>query len=107
MNNETGKRIGGGKIIGGVFRARAALGRLAPACAAALGLTAGGASAQTQPSKGVYRIPFENGTQVHVTNDHLKHSPPGRIDMSGREGGGEYKIVAAADGTVRFVEDSF
>ena len=64
-------------------------------------------AAQEEKSKGVYRIPFENGTEVHVTNDHLKHKPVGRIDMSGRGGDGEYKIVAAADGTVRFIEDSF
>src|SRR5215208_1568775 len=107
MTNETGTRTGGAKIIGGVFYACALLGRLAPACAAALCLTAGVASAQNQPSRGVYRIPFENGTQVHVTNDHLKHSPPGRIDMSGREGGGEYKIVAAADGRIKYIEDGF
>jgi hypothetical protein len=108
MNKETGKRIGGGKIDGGVFRARWTLGRLALACAAALCLTAGAASAQTQPSKGVYRIPYENGTNVKVTRDHTKHTPVGRLDMVGTgAAGGEYKIVAAADGTVRFIEDSF
>jgi len=58
------------------------------------------------PSKGVYRIPYSDGTQVKVTNDHIKHSPPGRIDMGG-SGGGTYKIVAAADGTVRHVVDGF
>jgi len=58
------------------------------------------------PSKGVYRIPYSNGTEVKVTNDHIKHDPPGRIDMGGR-GGGPYKIVAAADGTIRHVVDNF
>jgi hypothetical protein len=61
--------------------------------------------AQTK-SAGVYRIPFESGTAVHVTNDFLTHSPLGRIDMSGT-GGSNYKIVAAADGTVRYVVDNF
>jgi Peptidase family M23/Bacterial tandem repeat domain 1 len=58
------------------------------------------------PSQGVYRIPYANGTEVKVTNDHIDHSPIGRIDMHG-EGGDSYKIVAAADGTIKFIEDSF
>lgn len=57
-------------------------------------------------SKGVYRIPYADGTQVRVSNDHIDHRPVGRIDMGGR-GGGSYRIVAAADGTVRHVVDGF
>jgi hypothetical protein len=68
---------------------------------------AGRAAAQNEKSKGVYRIPYENSTTVKVTRDHTKHTPVGRLDMVGTGGGGEYKIVAAADGTVRFIEDSF
>lgn len=66
---------------------------------------AGGAQA-LEPSKGVYRIPFADGTKVRVGNDHIDHSPPGRIDMNGT-GGGTYRIVAAADGIVRKVVDGF
>ena len=69
-------------------------------------LAASGGVAQ-EKSKGVYRIPYADGTSVEVTNDHLKHSPPGRIDMHGEGGGKPYKIVAAADGTIRFIVDSF
>ncbi len=58
-------------------------------------------------SKGVYRVPFENGTSVKVVSDHLKHSPPGRIDMIGTGGSGAYKIVAAADGRIRYIVDNF
>ncbi|MDH5740154.1 MAG: peptidoglycan DD-metalloendopeptidase family protein [Nitrospira sp.] len=58
------------------------------------------------PSKGVYRIPYANGTEVKVTNDHLTHNPIGRIDMRG-VGDGPHKVVAAADGTIRFIEDGF
>jgi hypothetical protein len=60
-----------------------------------------------QPSAGVYRIPYTNGTDVRVSNDHLTHSPIGRIDMSGRNGDEPYRIVAAADGTIRFIVDNF
>lgn len=62
-------------------------------------------TAQTK-SKGVYRIPFGSGTTVKIVNDFNHHSPLGRIDMVGTDGS-NYKIVAAADGTVKFVEDSF
>jgi len=65
-----------------------------------------GPSLAIDPSQGVYRIPYADGTEIKVTNDHVKHSPPGRIDMGGR-GGGPYKIVAAADGVVRHVVDGF
>jgi hypothetical protein len=68
------------------------------------GLLAGNASA-IDFSRGVYRIPYANGTQVKVTRDHVQHGE-GRIDMAGR-GGGPYRIVAAADGTIRFIEDGF
>jgi len=72
------------------------------------GLWAGAALAQTQqPSRGVYRIPYANGTEVRVANDHLTHTPIGRIDMSGRGGDEPYRIVAGADGTIRFIVDNF
>ncbi|WP_088889381.1 peptidoglycan DD-metalloendopeptidase family protein [Leptolyngbya ohadii] len=57
-------------------------------------------------SRGVYRIPYDDGTEVRVGSDHNDHSPIGRIDMSGR-GSSTYKIVAAAGGWIRFIEDSF
>lgn len=62
-------------------------------------------AASVPHSQGFYSFPFEAGTTVHVTNDHLTHSPPNRIDMSGTSGG-PYHVVAAASGWVRFVEDS-
>lgn len=66
------------------------------------------ADAAAQPkSKGVYRIPYENGTTVKVTNDHKDHKPVGRIDMGGTGGGRPYKIVAAAAGYIRFIVDGF
>ncbi len=57
------------------------------------------------PSKGVYRLPYQNGTDVKVSRDHESHEPFGRIDMGGKGGSSPYKIVAAADGWVRYVVD--
>jgi len=74
--------------------------------ALAVSLISAGAFAQTPKSDGVYRIPYEDGTKVRVTNDAKDHSPVGRIDMGGREGS-TYRIVAAADGVIRFIEDGF
>src|SRR5262245_42598780 len=54
-------------------------------------------------SSGIYRIPFANGTEVEVTNDHFTHCPRGRIDMVGNNGS---SIVAAADGWIRHIEDN-
>ncbi|HEX8355477.1 MAG TPA: hypothetical protein VF611_21395, partial [Pyrinomonadaceae bacterium] len=78
-------------------------------CAAACAVTlcaAAGVAAQER-SRGVYRIPYDDGTSVVVGRDFNDHTPLGRIDMSGTGGNGEYRIVAAADGVVRFVVDNF
>src|SRR5215216_6097637 len=108
MTNKTDTLTGGAKSGGVRVAAVAPLKRIALVCAATLCATAGSVYAQTGKSSGVYRIPFVSGTQVHVTNDHTKHSPPGRIDMSGKgNASGEYKIVAAADGRIKYIEDSF
>lgn len=65
-------------------------------------------AAQAIPdSAGTYRIPYANGTGVRVTRDHADHTPVGRIDMVGRGGSEPYRIVAAADGTIRGIVDSF
>lgn len=58
-------------------------------------------------STNVYRIPYADGTKVRVSRDHLSHTPPGRIDMGGRDGTKPYRVVAAADGHIRFIVDSF
>lgn len=81
---------------------------LKPLAGAVSLLLASAAFAQTiTPSAGFYRIPYANGTEVRVSNDHLTHSPVGRIDMSGRSGSEPYRIVAAADGTIRAIVDNF
>jgi hypothetical protein len=77
------------------------------ACAIWLCAAAGLSAQALQESAGVYRIPYADGTEVRVTNDHVDHNPRGRIDMSGRGGKEPYRIVAAADGTIRFIVDNF
>ena len=64
------------------------------------------AQAGTLPvSKGRYRIPYANNTQVRANNDHTNHPASlNRIDVGGR-GGGPYTIVAAAPGWLRLIED--
>lgn len=59
-----------------------------------------------EKSKGVYRIPYADGTKVRVSRDHNTHTPKGRYDMGG-QGGGTYRIVAAADGRIRYIEDRY
>lgn len=69
---------------------------------------------QAQPlfhlSENIYRVPYANGTDVHITSDHLTHSPQGRYDMSGTGNGGScssnYPIVAAAEGIIRRIVDN-
>jgi Peptidase family M23/Bacterial tandem repeat domain 1 len=58
-----------------------------------------------QSSRNIYRIPYADGTEVNINHAVEKHDPPGRIDMTGR-GGGPYRIVAAADGVIRFIVDT-
>ncbi len=57
-------------------------------------------------STGVYRFPYADNTQVRVTNDAWTHRPFGRIDMSGRNGGGTYFIAAADDGVIMAIVDT-
>jgi murein DD-endopeptidase MepM/ murein hydrolase activator NlpD len=55
-------------------------------------------------SKNIYRIPYADGTNVHVGRDFNDHQPRGRIDMHGK-GTGTHRIVAAAAGTIRHIQD--
>lgn len=58
-------------------------------------------------SRGIYRIPYAPGTEVKVTSDHLTHDPRYRIDLKAVDGPEPYRVVAAADGVVRFIVDRF
>lgn len=56
-----------------------------------------------ESSTGVYRVPYANGTTVKVSGDVYSHTR--RFDIDGQNESA-YTIVAAADGIVRFVDDS-
>ncbi|MFN3939617.1 MAG: peptidoglycan DD-metalloendopeptidase family protein [Chitinophagales bacterium] len=57
-------------------------------------------------SQGIYRIPYIDGTNVEITNDHYNHCPRGRIDMIGDGGtSSPFGIAAAADGWIRAIEE--
>jgi hypothetical protein len=57
-------------------------------------------------SKGVYRLPYADGTSVGFVNDHTNHPTTlNRVDMAG-QGGGPYTVVAAAAGCIRDIVDT-
>ncbi len=59
-------------------------------------------------STGIYRIPYENETQVWITNDVDTHKPKNRLDMVGLTSENHpHRIVAAASGIVRYIVDGF
>ena len=53
-----------------------------------------------------YRLPYANGTDIYVSNDHLTHTPSDRLDLVGFNDGTTYSVVAANTGVVEYVEDS-
>jgi murein DD-endopeptidase MepM/ murein hydrolase activator NlpD len=68
------------------------------------------AQPQFELSRNIYRVPYANGTEIKVTNDHFTHDPLGRYDIIGQNGGASctvmgYKIVAAAAGIIRRLVD--
>lgn len=54
-----------------------------------------------------YRVPYADGTEVEVRADAQTHDPPGAYDLRALEGWGlrRARVVAAADGIVRFIVD--
>ncbi len=73
--------------------------------------TPGGNSHNTGPdnllpvSKGVYRLPYPDGTDINVSNNHIRHTPHNRIDMSAVAA--NQNVVAAADGWIEYIVDTF
>ena len=77
-----------------------------------LGMPASGAaeirnSAPDALSQGLYRLPFADGISVEVFDDFNTHRPRGRIDLFAVAGEEPYRLVAAADGQVMAIQDSY
>jgi murein DD-endopeptidase MepM/ murein hydrolase activator NlpD len=58
-------------------------------------------------SKGVYRLPFADGTVVKVFDDFNTHRPNPALDLFAVEGSRPYRVVAAADGHIAAIQDSY
>ncbi|MES2055418.1 MAG: peptidoglycan DD-metalloendopeptidase family protein [Pseudomonadota bacterium] len=59
-------------------------------------------------SQGLYRLPYDTGTQVSVFDDAATHRPLRRVDLTGEPRSGRtHHIVAAAAGTVMAIQDSY
>ncbi|HZT03302.1 MAG TPA: M23 family metallopeptidase [Steroidobacteraceae bacterium] len=63
--------------------------------------------AATPQSRGLYRLPFADGTQVKIFDDFTTHSPRGRVDIYAIAGKKPYRIVAAAAGRVVAIQDGY
>lgn len=61
----------------------------------------------TPQSRGIYRLPFANGTVVKVFDDFTTHRPPGRNDLYAIRGPRPYRVVAAAAGRVMAIQDGY
>jgi hypothetical protein len=74
-----------------------------------IGLAVAGLTACTSPDQSffIYRLPYEDGTDVRVWQDHLTHPAPIALDLAGQNDDPTYRIVAARAGTVRFIRDEF
>lgn len=56
-------------------------------------------------SKGIYRLPYADGTTLRVFDDSRTHRPRGRIDLVATGPRKPFRIVAAAAGRVMAIED--
>jgi murein DD-endopeptidase MepM/ murein hydrolase activator NlpD len=61
----------------------------------------------SEPSRGIYRLPFEDGTEVRVFDDFVTHRPPGRVDLYAVGGKEPYRVVAAAAGRIAAIQDGY
>jgi hypothetical protein len=75
----------------------------------ALALAFIGVAACTSPDQSffIYRLPYDDETDVMVWQDHLTHPPPLALDFAGQNDDPLYRVVAARPGIVRFIRDEF
>jgi len=58
-------------------------------------------------SAGMYRLPYADGTMVKVFDDFNTHQARRRLDLYAIGGQEPYRVVAAADGRVMAIQDSY
>jgi len=84
--------------------------RLLSICLCLAGVAASLAAAEDASQKlsaGVYRLPYEDGTVVKVFDDFSTHRPIPAHDLFAVAGRKPYRIVAAADGRIMAIQDSY
>jgi murein DD-endopeptidase MepM/ murein hydrolase activator NlpD len=62
---------------------------------------------EIKASRGLYRLPFADGTKVKIFDDFLTHRPIGRVDLFAVEGVPPYGVVAAAAGQIVASKDGY
>jgi Peptidase family M23 len=62
---------------------------------------------EANASRGLYRLPFADGTRVKVFDDFLTHRPKGREDLFALGGVPPYRVVAAAAGQIVAIQDGY
>ncbi|HKO18421.1 MAG TPA: hypothetical protein VJU82_06010, partial [Acidobacteriaceae bacterium] len=58
-------------------------------------------------SRGLYRLPFPDGTHVKVFDDFATHRPRGRVDIYAINGTEPYRVLAAAAGRIMAIQDGY
>lgn len=70
-------------------------------------ISASNAEEKLPASRGTYRLPYADGTQVKVFDDFGTHRPKAALDLFAVEGTKPYRIVAAAAGRVMAIQDGY
>src|SRR5215467_10735361 len=76
-------------------------------CLCFTGITTSLAADEGKISTGTYRLPFADGTTVKVFDDFSTHRPNPALDLFAIEGHKPYRVVAAADGRIAAIQDSY
>jgi murein DD-endopeptidase MepM/ murein hydrolase activator NlpD len=71
------------------------------------GSTSQQASSAPHKSKGVYRLPFADGTAVRIFDDFTTHRPQGSVDLYAVGGQEPYRVIAASAGRVVAIQDGY
>jgi murein DD-endopeptidase MepM/ murein hydrolase activator NlpD len=76
-------------------------------CCAFMATDAAEPVVQQPTSKGIYRLPYVDGTELKVFDDFTTHRPRGRVDLFAISGPEPRRVVAAAAGRVMAIQDAY